>query len=259
MTIAVRFPAAVLLLIAALQTPSGAYPPAQGFDAAGSDPQAIAIADEVMEHLGGYQNWNRTRFITWRFFGGRLHVWDKWTGDLRFEEKDLTVLMNVHTRKGRAWQKGEEIADPDSLAAKLKRGYEAWINDSYWLVMPYKLKDTGVTLKYKGVEETEDGRSADTLVLTFAGVGVTPQNKYEVWVDKETRLVSQWAFYARASDPEPRLVNPWNNWQKYGRILLSDDLGRGKHTGIAIFDELPPAVFTNPEPVDLTSLAKERN
>lgn len=78
-------------------------------------------------------------------------------------------------------------------------------------------------------------------------------------LDKKTRLVSQWAFYARASDPEPRLVNPWNNWQKYGRILLSDDLGPGKHTGIAVFDELPSAVFTSPEPVDLTSLAKERN
>lgn len=46
--------------------------------------------------------------------------------------------------------------------------------------MPYKLKDSGVTLKYKGEGQTEEGEPAQVLVLTFKDVGVTPQNKYEV-------------------------------------------------------------------------------
>ncbi len=33
----------------------------------------------------------------------RLHVWDKWTGDIRFEQGDLTVLMNIHSKEGRAF------------------------------------------------------------------------------------------------------------------------------------------------------------
>ena len=110
-----------------------------------------------MAALGGRANWDATRYITWRFFGFRLHVWDKWTGDIRFEQGDLTVLMNIHSKEGHAFVDGKKISDPDTLAAKLDHGYRAWINDSYWLVMPYKLKDSGVTLHYRGIETTEDG------------------------------------------------------------------------------------------------------
>jgi len=76
-------------------------PSLPGFDEAGSDGRAIEVADAVMDRLGGRANWDATRFTTWRFFGLRLHVWDKWTGDLRFEHDDLTVLVNIQSRKGR--------------------------------------------------------------------------------------------------------------------------------------------------------------
>lgn len=254
---AIRLTAACILLLASGSPLSASdNPPAPGFDTAGSDPRAIAIADEVMTRLGGRDSWDQTRYITWRFFGKRRHLWDKWTGRLRYESDDLTVLMNLHTRQGRAWQSGSEIADPDTLAARLQHGYEAWINDAYWLVMPYKLKDSGVTLKYVGEGATEVGEMADVLALTFKEVGVTPQNKYEVWVDKQTRLVVQWVYYRNASDPEPRMTKPWSNWQQYGSIWLADDRGGSKHTEIAVFDELPDGFFTSPEPVDLMSMIR---
>lgn len=236
--------------------PAGAKnPPAPGFDQAGSDPQAITIADQVMERLGGRHNWDQTHYLTWRFFGKRLHVWDKWTGNIRFEEGGLVVLMNINSGKGRAWQEGQEVAEPDTLKDRLKHAYEAWINDSYWLVMPYKLKDSGVTLKYKGEGQTEEGEAAQVLVLTFKNVGVTPQNKYEVWVDQD-HLVTQWAFYADAADAEPKFTGAWANWQPFGHILLADDHGRAKHTDIAVFDQLPASVFKDPGPVDLMKLKK---
>ena len=111
--------------------------------------------------------------------------------------------------------------------------------------MPYKLKDTGVTLRYRGLEATEDGRPAEVVELTFEDVGVTPQNKYEVWIDQESRLVTQWAFYRDAADAEPRFTGPWTNWQRHGPILLSDGRGERGHTGVAVFDELPESVFTS--------------
>ena len=228
-------------------------PPAPGFNLAGSDAKAIAIADEVMEKLGGRENWDKTRYLTWRFFGRRMHVWDKWTGDIRVEREDEIILMNLHTKQGRAWKAGQEITHPDSLVKPLQAGYEAWINDSYWVFMPYKLKDSGVTLKYVGEGRMADSSAADILQLTFENVGVTPQNKYLVYVDKSTRLVGQWDFYPNASDSLPRFSNPWKNWQKFGNILLSDDRGRGKHSDLAVFDELPAAVFQSPEPVNFQS------
>ena len=233
-----------------------ANPPLPGFDEAGSDREAIEIADGVMARLGGRRNWDATRYITWRFFGRRLHVWDKWTGNLRFESKGLVVLMNINSQEGRAWEEGVAVTDPDTLAARLSAGYRAWINDSYWLVLPYKLKDSGVTLRYKERGMTEEGIPADILELTFAGVGVTPQNKYDVYVDVHERLVRQWAFYPDAADETPAWVDPWKNWKQYGKIWLADGHGRTSHTDVAVFDDLPAAVFESTEVVDMMSLAR---
>lgn len=253
----VRYSSAVLLL-GALVAPSlvaSDNPPAPGFNAAASDPEAIEIADQVMESMGGREAWDRTRYVSWRFFApppdGRTHVWDKHSGDLRFQHGDRLVLMNIHTREGEVWENGEKIEEPEALADALERGYEAWINDSYWLCMPYKLKDSGVTLKYQGEGETQEGRPAHVLQLTFEDVGVTPQNKYHVWVDKERMLVTQWAYYPEAADEEPRFTLPWKGWEKHGEILLSGDRGQMQLTEISVFDELPESVFTSPDPVDL--------
>ena len=227
-------------------------PAAPGFDADGSDPRAVEIADQVMERLGGRNAWDGTRYLSWRFFGGRRHVWDKWTGRHRYDDGDLTVLTNVHERRGRAWRGDTEITDPDSLSEILQSAYARWVNDSYWLVMPYKLKDSGVTLTYEGQGMTEEGLPAHVLELTFHDVGLTPQNRYRVWVDIHESLVRQWAFYADAADAEPRFVLPWNGWRQVGRIWLADDFGRRRHTEVAVHDSLPDAVFTDPMAARLT-------
>lgn len=241
-----------------LESPIGSSenPAAAGFNTAASDAQAIEIADQVMANLGGRQAWDETRFITWSFFGRRRHVWDKFTGDLRVEgvdretEKPYLILMNLYSKKGRAWSNDEEITDPPALEKMLDRGEAVWINDGYWMFMPFKLKDSGVTLKYVGEKEMLDGRMADTLQLTFENVGRTPENKYLVYVAKDTGLVEQWDFFSKADDPEPRFQSPWHNWQPHGAILLSDNRGDGGHTDIAVFTELPSAIFSDPAEVD---------
>jgi len=159
-------------------------------------------------------------------------------------------LMNINTEEGRAWEAGVELTD-DALVKALQDGMEMWINDAYWLVMPYKLKDSGVTLKYQGTGTTEEGAAADVLQLTFAGVGVTPENKYLVYVDTVSRLVVQWDYFASADDAERKFTTPWANWSTYGDILLSDDRGRGQHTGIAVYASLPASVYSSPDAVKL--------
>jgi hypothetical protein len=225
-------------------------PPLPGFHLEASDPEAIEVADRVMEALGGRNNWDQTRFIQWRFFGRRLHVWDKYTGRLRFEEGSQLVLMDVETKQGRVWNERREVTDTEAVKEALEKAYRAWINDSYWMFMPYKLKDTGVTLTYVGEGKTNEGQKSLVLQLTFAEVGVTPENKYHVYVDPTTNRVIQWDFFRNAEDEEPRLSTPWKNWQTYGNILLSDDRGERKHSDIAVYDDLPNAVFTQPDPPD---------
>ena len=241
----------ILILLSSPVSSSDKNSPAEGFDLEGSDPQAIDIADRVMEAMGGRENYDNTRYLSWNFFGMRTHIWDKWTGDLRFQQGTTLTLMNVNSREGRIWTDGEEITDPEALAEALQKGYESWINDSYWLLMPYKLKDSGVTLTYLGDGQTEEGRDAHVLQLTFEEVGVTPDNKYHVFVDKERMLVEQWNFFNSYTDDEPRFKTPWAKWTRHGDVLLSGDRGQRQLSDIAVFEELPESVFTSHEQVTL--------
>ena len=228
-----------------------------------SDPAAVALADLTMKAMGGRKAWDETRYIAWNFFGSRSHIWDKYTGNVRIEYNDretnepIVLLMNIKTIKGRAWRNGEAVADAEALQEMLKSGKGAWINDSYWLLMPYKLQDPGATLNALGEKMMEDGRPAEVVQLTFTDVGNTPQNKYHVYIAKDTQLVEQWDYFSKADDAEPQFKIPWKDWKRHGRIMLSGDRsapgGRaGKLTDIAVFDELPESVFTSPEDIVLS-------
>ena len=200
-------------------------PAAEGFDLANSDPAAVELADSIMEAMGGWENWNNTRFISWNFFGRRDLIWDKKQERVRIESPNdsITYLVSLNTLTGKVWVKGQELPPGDSLNNMLKRGKSIWINDSYWLVMPFKLKDSGVTLKYLGEDTLRTGLPCNVLQLTFNNVGDTPQNKYHVYVDLADNMVKQWAYYSDANQDSANFVRPWDNYKKYGSILLSAD------------------------------------
>ena len=220
-------------------------PAAIGFNLANSDLAAIQIADHVMEAMGGKKAYDETRYLFWNFFGSRTLLWDKHQGNVRIESQkdDFTVVMNIHSMEGKVKRNGVELSNPDSLAKYLQKGKNIWINDSYWLVMPFKLKDSGVTLKYLSQEETEAGKMADVLELNFDKVGKTPDNKYHVFVDQETKLVSQWTFYTKSTDVEPRFSTPWDGYQTFGKIKLSGGRGIYKLTEIKVLENVQDGIF----------------
>lgn len=226
-------------------------PAAPGFNAAESDSQAIAIADQVMEAMGGRKAWDQTRFIRFTFFGRRHLIWDRHGKRARIEVPgDSLVYLYSYAQGDQAttYKNGEPVTEADSILKYTEQARRIWINDTYWLVMPYKLKDSGVTLKYLGEENIgQDGVvECDVLELTFASVGVTPQNKYHVWVDTQEHLVRQWAYFSSAEDSEPRITTLWLDYQPYGRILLSGNRGGDRAlSDIDVPESLPDEVFTS--------------
>lgn len=229
-----------LLFACATKTVMKGNPAAKGFNAAASDQKAITIADMTMEAMGGRTAYENARYLSWNFFGSRKHVWDKKTGDVYIKSiKDNYELnMNINDMKGSLLMAGKEITQQDSLTKYIQKGKEMWINDSYWLIMPYKLKDSGVTLKYVEESNNADGAESDKLELTFEQVGVTPQNKYHVYVDKKSKLITQWDFFTNATDSEPRFSTPWKGYKEYGGIMLSGDRGRNALTDIMVSESL---------------------
>lgn len=215
------------------------------FKSLAQDSEISRIKADVLKAMGGQKAYDKTRYISWNFFGGRNLIWDKHENRVRIDlsKENTTYILNIGKNMGMVLKDGVEVTGPDSVAKYLESARKTWINDSYWLVMPFKLSDSGVTLKYLGDQKTEDGSDAEVLEMTFTNVGVTPENKYHVFFDKNSHLVSQWSYFANFADEKPRFTMPWKDYKSYGKIMLSGNRGVRQLSDIKVFDKLPETVF----------------
>jgi hypothetical protein len=197
-----------------------------------SDPKAVEVAHRMMEAMGGKLAWDAQRVLSFRFAVVRddeeltnwLHFWDRHTGQYRLEGLNsdgefLRVLFNVNTREGEAWLDSAKVA-PEEAEKYLEYGYGRYINDTYWLLMPWKWLDPGVHLAYDG-EETLDGVMHDIVHLTFgSGIGITPGDQYWGYVSRESGLMTRWEYLLQDDEGNAgtgnRTAYLWEEWAVIG-------------------------------------------
>lgn len=210
-----------------------------------SDAKAISMAHSMMDAMGGQKKWDQLHYVSWTFFGNRHLVWDKIGGKVRIEiPKDTSIyLLDINKMTGKVMRSGKEIIDVSQMQEELKKAKGMWINDSYWLFMPFKLLDNGVTLKYIREDTIMTGEKASVLQLTFDQVGNTPENKYEVYVDKD-HLIKQWSYFKISTQIEPPRTWPWDNYKSYNGLMLSAERSdKSGPSNVRVYDQLNNAVF----------------
>jgi len=202
--------------------------------AAERDPKADAIGKELIASLGGEQAWNKARQLRFDFVVDRdgktvarfSHVWDRYTGDYRVSGTDksgapFVVLFNVNTKQGKAFLNGKPAAGEDEERL-LKSAYGRFINDSYWLLAPWKIFDPGVNLAYGGEKPCPGGGTCDILKLSFEDVGLTPKDVYWLWVTRDGHHMVQWQYVLNGAQEEPTTVL-WKDWKSFDGMSLSVD------------------------------------
>jgi hypothetical protein len=223
------------------------------------DPDVRRIHARMLNAMGGQAAWESARYFEFEFGVARngavapgwSHRWDRHTGEYRLSGTragaPLVVLMNVNRpEQGRAWVAGQPVAGArlDSLRTF---AYGRFINDSYWLIMPYKWTDPGVRLSYVG-RRNEAGRDWEVVRLSFEEVGLTPQNEYLAYINPETGLMERWYHFSRA-EANPSIYD-WKDWQRFGPILLATDKPTPdgatsiRFSGVRVETRVPPGVFT---------------
>ncbi|RTQ48107.1 hypothetical protein EJV47_16855 [Hymenobacter gummosus] len=228
------------------------YPAGKDFNQIGSDARAVALADSVMQAMGGYEAWQQARFIGWEFFGEQYQVWDKQTNDFRWQKGDVVLTGNLNSRNGKAYRAGQDISETEEGKKLLSGMYATWANNSWWLLMPFKMKDSGVKLLYKGPGRTMQGAPAQVVQMTFENVGVTPNNRYELYISPRSYLVEEWAFYRNAADTAPSFRRQWSGYARYGGLLLAADRTDGKDgrrlNHLAVTPKVPAGYMLSPQP-----------
>ena len=197
-----------------------------------ADEKADALGRELIAALGGPGAGEKARQFQFDFVVERegkaiarfSHVWDRYTGDYRLTGTEKTgapyiVYFNVNTRKGRAFVNGREV-EGDAAKTQLDSAYERFINDTYWLLAPWKVFDPGVVRAYDGEKPCPDGGTCDVLKLSFENVGLTPRDAYWLWITRDGRQMVQWQYVLNGAS-EPPTTAAWKDWQKLGGILLS--------------------------------------
>lgn len=231
------------------------------------DTMADTVAMRVYDAMGGPEAWAAFPYLQYDFAvqreAGRYlvarHLWDRQSGNYRLElprgsDSVHVVLFDIDTREGSAYLNGAPLdsARTDQL---VQEGYRRFINDMYWLLAPVKTFDPGVTRTYVADSSTAE---VDVVKLTFGDVGLTPDDQYWLYVDKESNLVQEWAFVLQGNPDAPPNHFRWTNYAEYstpeGPIQLASQKESVAGPGVIYTDnietptEVPDDLFTDPNP-----------
>jgi hypothetical protein len=194
----------VTILLSLATTAAAAAPPPSGDDA------AMKLARAVMKASGGDQ-WAKVQRIRFTFNvldkAGKpamaaTHDWDVRGGTDTVTWNGKTVTIKL----------GEKNEEGDAKAA-----YQRWVNDTYWLLMPLKLLDGGVKLAHGGTREV-DGQTYEVLDMSFEGVGLTPGDRYTLYIDPKEHLVRRWDYMPSA---EKKTSGTWDGYEQFGPLKLA--------------------------------------
>lgn len=268
---------ATLVVVAFRTSGSGARAAATTFVAPTDTIPALQTrADSIAKRLvdvHGYDAWQTAPYLRFTFAVEQddarrvvaRHLWNRRTGDYRCEwgtaDTTYVALVNVNAVTddvpvGDVYRNGEALTGDAATGAK-KQAYVRFINDVYWLTAPLKVFDPGVNRAY--VADSSDA-THDVIQLTFNAVGLTPEDTYWLYVNRETGRLDRWAFHLQSMpDDAPAATFDWTDYQTLaapgGDVHLAErhvPPGGGRSivtTDLAIPTDVPGDAFTAPAPM----------
>jgi plastocyanin len=174
------------------------------------------LATDLWKASGG-ENWAKVKEVHFTFVveqeGKPLfsaqHIWNvaagtdevKWTDK---QGKDHRVTVNL----------AAPPSDDDGKAA-----YARWVNDSYWLLAPLKIRDRGVKVQADGPKDL-NGVTYETLRISFEKVGLTPTDQYVFYLDPKTKLPLAWDYIPASGEG---MQATWEKYKTFGGLNFATE------------------------------------
>ncbi|MEY2558731.1 MAG: hypothetical protein QOE34_2156 [Verrucomicrobiota bacterium] len=174
------------------------------------------LATDLWKASGG-ENWSKVKEVHFTFVveneGKALfsaqHVWNVAAGTDEVKWKD---------KQGQDHQVTANLVTP-ATDGDAKTGYARWVNDSYWLLAPLKIRDGGVKVEAGGPKEL-NGVTCETLKLSFEQVGMTPTDQYVFYLDPQTKLARAWDYIPKTGEG---MQATWEKYQTFGGLNLATE------------------------------------
>lgn len=172
------------------------------------DGAAGPAADELarkMERAVRAEAWRRTGAVAWVFAGKNRHLWDRTRHFSQVEWGEHRAVIDLGTRRGRAWASGRELAGDDARAI-LDGAHAKWVNDSFWLNPAVKAFDDGVVRRL--VPDPEGG--LHQLLVEYTSGGRTPGDRY-LWILAADGTPRAWRMWT-SNLPVKGTEASWDRW-----------------------------------------------
>ena len=247
---------ATLLALAACDSP----------DSPRLETAADTLAWRVTEGAGGLKAWNAVPGVSfeWAVVADSTervrtrHVWDKRDGRVRSEWRvgadSVAVAIydldgfDPDAPRGMVAINGRQLGGAEATE-RLAEANGRFVNDSYWMVAPFKVLDPGV----RRAIEKRDG--FDRLALSFDRVGLTPGDRYWIEVDDVTGSMTGWSYVLEGSDTEagwdwvdPLQLDTPQGPLSFARMKVNRADGAAILTDPTVLDEIDEAEFTDLRP-----------
>lgn len=164
--------------------------------------EANKLANKILKALN-HNSYQKTKFLEWSFAGKRSFKWDKENHIVDVIWDSIRVNLHPQNIEKSTLYINEKLKEPVDKKM-VKKAWNIFNNDSFWLVAPHKLYDDGV------IRSTEifDGKKA--LRVTYTSGGTTPGDAY-VWILDDDYIPKSYKMYLKNGRMNGTSAT-WDNW-----------------------------------------------
>jgi hypothetical protein len=152
--------------------------------------EAEKLTDKILESINKAA-YDSISYISFTFQDEHHYEWNKSSHTVTVKWDEFEVYLNLSRL-------------PSSYNLLELKAYEYFINDSFWLVAPYKLRDEGV------IRSTVQLKEGKGLRVEYTSGGVTPGDTY-LWIIDENGFPKAWKIWT-SNVPIGGVEFTWDGW-----------------------------------------------
>ncbi|MFY9243608.1 MAG: hypothetical protein WAO74_11330 [Polaribacter sp.] len=150
--------------------------------------EANILANNILKAIN-HEAYQKTKVLEWSFAGRRSFKWNKEKHIVDVSWDSIRVnLYPQEIEKSMVFFNENQSEKADSII--VKKAWDIFNNDSFWLVAPHKLFDDGVLRNIEIVDEKQ------ALRVTYTTGGTTPGDSY-VWLLDENYVPKSYKMYLK--------------------------------------------------------------